>query len=80
VLAPSAEINIAFSDDRATGVGSGLSDVGLGLRLRYEIVREFAPYIGVNWERKIGKTSDFAREEGEDDNVFSVVAGVRVFF
>ena len=80
VLEPSAEINIAFSDDRPTGVGSGVSDVELGLRLRYEVTREFAPYIGINWERKLGRTSDFAREEGEDDDVFSVVAGVRVFF
>ena len=80
VLEPSAEINIAFSNDEKTGVGSGLSDVELGLRLRYEIAREFAPYIGINWERKIGKTSDFASEEGEDSNVFSVVAGLRIFF
>jgi copper resistance protein B len=80
VLEPSAEINVAFSDDEPTGVGSGLSDVDLGLRLRYEIEREFAPYIGVNWERKLGRTSDFAREEGEDDNVFSIVAGIRIFF
>ncbi|MFT5439591.1 MAG: copper resistance protein B [Alphaproteobacteria bacterium] len=80
VLEPSAEINIAFSDDELTGVGAGLSDVELGLRLRYEITREFAPYVGINWERKIGKTSDFASEEGEDSNVFSIVAGVRMFF
>ena len=80
VLEPSAEINIAFSNDEKTGVGSGLSDVELGLRLRYEIAREFAPYIGINWERKIGKTSDFASEEGEDSNVFSLVAGIRAFF
>lgn len=80
VLEPSAEVNIAFSDDEPTGVGSGFSDVDLGLRLRYEIEREFAPYIGINWERKFGRTADFAREEGEDDNVFSIVAGIRVFF
>ena len=80
VLEPSAEINIAFSNDEKTGVGSGLSDVELGLRLRYEFTREFAPYIGINWERKIGKTSDFASEEGEDSNVFSLVAGLRIFF
>ncbi len=52
----------------------------LGLRLRYEFKREFAPYLGINWERKLGKTADFARAEGEDDNVFSVVAGLRIFF
>jgi copper resistance protein B len=80
VLEPSAEFNIAFSDDKKTGVGSGFSDVELGLRLRYEITREFAPYIGINWERKLGKTSDFASEEGEDTNVFSLVAGIRLFF
>jgi copper resistance protein B len=80
VLEPSVEMNIAFSDDKETGVGSGLSDVELGLRLRYEIIREVAPYIGINWERKVGKTSDFASEEGEDSNVFSVVAGLRIFF
>lgn len=80
VLEPSAEIDIAFSDDRDTGVGSGLSKAELGLRLRYEITREFAPYIGVNWETKIGETADFANDEGEDTDVFSVVAGLRVFF
>ena len=52
VLEPSVEANIAFSKDEKTGVGSGLSDVELGLRLRYEFTREFAPYIGINWEKK----------------------------
>ena len=80
VLQPNAEVNVAFSDDEPTGVGSGISDIELGLRLRYEFVREFAPYFGIQWERKLGNTSDFARAEGEDDNVFSIVAGVRVFF
>lgn len=80
VLQPEAEVNIAFSDDEPTGVGAGIGSVELGLRLRYEFAREFAPYVGVNWERKLGKTSDFARAEGEDDNVLSIVAGVRVFF
>lgn len=80
VLRPTAEINVAFSDDEAIGVGAGFNDIELGLRLHYEIAREVAPYVGVNWERKLGKTGDLARDEGEDDNVFSVVAGVRVFF
>ncbi len=80
VLEPSAELNVAFSDDEPVGVGAGLSDVELGLRLRYEIKREFAPYIGINWERKVGKTADLARDEGEDPDVISIVAGIRVFF
>ena len=80
VLEPSAELDIAFSNDEKTGVGSGLSNVELGLRLRYEITREFAPYIGINWEKKVGKTEDFAKDEGEDTDAFSLVAGLRVFF
>ena len=80
VLQPTAEMNVALSDDRPTGVGAGISDVELGLRLRYEITREFAPYIGVNWERKLGKTADFARDEGKDTNDLAGVVGVRVFF
>lgn len=80
VLQPSAEMNIAFSDDQATGVGSGVDTVELGLRLRYEVEREFAPYLGINWERKLGRSADFAADEGEDGNVFSFVAGIRMFF
>lgn len=80
ILEPSAEISVALTDDEPTGVGSGLSDIELGLRLRYELAREFAPYIGVNWERKIGKTANFAGAEGEDSNVMSYVLGVRAFF
>lgn len=80
VLQPAAELNVALSDDKPTGVGSGISDIGLGLRLRYEVVREFAPYIGFNWERKVGRTADFAREEGEDTNDLAGVIGVRLFF
>jgi copper resistance protein B len=80
VLQPTVELNFALQDVKERGIGSGLSDVELGLRLRYEIIREFAPYIGIHWERKVGETADFAREEGEDTGVFSVVAGVRVWF
>ena len=80
VLQPTAELNVALSDDRPTGVGAGVGDVELGLRLRYEIAREFAPYIGVNWERKLGKTARFARDEGEDTNTLAGVVGIRLFF
>ena len=80
VLQPVAEINIAFSDDTEIGAGSGVGDLELGLRLRYEFGREFAPYLGINWERKFGETADLARDEGEDVDVFSLVAGVRIQF
>lgn len=80
VLAPEIEVNLYAEDDEARGIGSGLSDLELGLRLRYEIRREFAPYIGLNWERKFGQTADFAREEGEDDDDLQVVLGIRAWF
>lgn len=80
ILQPRAELNLAASNDRATGVGSGLSDVELGLRLRYEIRREFAPYVGVTYDRKFGKTADYARAAGEDVEDARVVLGLRAWF
>jgi copper resistance protein B len=50
------------------------------LRLRYDIRREFAPYIGVNFEKSFGSTADFARAAGEDEEETSFVAGLRVWF
>ena len=80
ILQPVAEVNFALQDVEELGIGAGVSDIGLGLRLRYEIVREFAPYVGVQWERQLGQTADFARAEGEDPDVFSVLAGIRFWF
>ena len=80
VLSPEIEVNLHSKDDVDTGVGSGLSDLELGLRLRYEFRREFAPYIGVSWSKKFGDTADFARDEGEDTDDVQIVAGVRAWF
>ena len=80
VLSPEIELNVYGENDEERGIGSGLSDIELGLRLRYEIRREFAPYVGINWERKFGQTADFAREEGEDTNDLQFVAGIRGWF
>jgi copper resistance protein B len=80
VLSPEIELNAYSKDDEAVGIGSGLSDMALGLRLRYEIRREFAPYIGVNWTKKFGQTADFARADGEDASDVQIVAGIRAWF
>ncbi|MQA67384.1 MAG: copper resistance protein B [Alphaproteobacteria bacterium] len=80
VLQPMAEVNLAVQSVAERHVGSGVNDVELGLRLRYEIAREFAPYIGVNWERKLGETADLTRAEGERVDSFAVVAGLRFWF
>jgi len=80
ILQPRGELNFAVQDVEELGVGSGLSSAQLGLRLRYEIKREFAPYIGVSWTRLIGNTEDFARADGENVEPLSLVAGIRVWF
>ena len=80
VLSPDFEINIHAKDDIATGTGSGISDTQLGLRLRYEIKREFAPYIGVNWYKKYGNTATYAKNSGEKDKGTQIVIGVRAWF
>lgn len=79
-LAPEIEANLYGKSDRARGIGSGLSDVTVGLRLRHEIRRELAPYIGVNWSRRFGETADLARAAGSGATERQFVAGVRVWF
>lgn len=80
ILQPRAELNFAAQDMRASGIGSGLSDAEFDLRLRYEIIREFAPYVGISHSAKIGRTADFARAAGEDPTSTSLVIGVRAWF
>jgi len=80
VLQPRAELNFAAEDDPRRGIGAGLSDAELGLRLRYEIRREFGPYVGVVWSRKFGDTADFARADGEDVEDVRAVVGLRAWF
>lgn len=80
ILVPEIELNLYGKDDLATGIGSGLSDIEAGLRLRYEIRREFAPYIGVNWIHLYGDTADYALMEDNDTDNFQFVFGVRAWF
>lgn len=80
ILQPDVEANLYGKDDRARGIGSGLSDINVGLRLRYEFTRKFAPYVGISYTRKFGKTADIAREDlGEVDDT-QLVAGFRIWF
>lgn len=80
IAQPRAELSFALQDIAELGVGSGLSSADLGMRLRYEFKREFAPYIGVSWSRAVGDTADFARAAGENPSVLSFIAGVRFWF
>jgi len=80
ILQPRAEINLAAQDVPAIGVGAGLSSIEAGLRLRFEVVPEFAPYLGVEYERSLGHTADFARAAGEGGGGWRLVMGMRAWF
>ena len=80
VLQPRLEAELALHDVPELAVGSGLVETDLGLRLRYEITRKFAPYVGVRWARRYGSTADRARARGDDVEDVAFLAGFRAWF
>lgn len=80
ILQPSFEANFYGKDDEVRETGKGLSGTELSLRLRYEVKREFAPYVGVSWSQLYGNTADMATREGEKDNEVRFLLGARVWF
>ena len=80
ILQPRLEANFAVQKDEEIGVGAGFNDAEVGFRLRYEITRKFAPYIGVTWKESFGATHRLTVREGGDPNHFAVVLGVRAWF
>jgi len=80
VLSPEVEINWFSEDDNELGIGSGFADIEAGIRLRYEITREIAPYIGINHERLLGDTKDIAEAASAETSDTQVVAGIRFWF
>ncbi len=80
ILQPRAELNFAAQDSPELGIASGLSDAEIGLRLRYDIRREFAPYVGVQYRRAFGDTRRFLRNEGEETAGWSLLTGIRAWF
>ena len=80
ILQPEVELNFYSKTDEARGIGPGLSEMEAGLRLRYEITRKLAPYVGVVYSRSFGRTADFAREDGESVDDVLFVVGIRSWF
>lgn len=80
IAQPAAELNLSAQNAPAIALGSGVTSVEMGLRLRYEIAREFAPYVGIHWERRLGATARYARRDGEPEDSLRFVAGVRFWF
>jgi copper resistance protein B len=80
IVQPEAEVNLYSKSDPARQIGSGMSDLDLGIRVRYELRREFAPYVGVAWQRLFGATAGQARAAGGSASDIQVLAGVRILF
>lgn len=80
ILQPRVEIEASAQNIAELGVGSGLTGLDLGIRLRKEIKREFAPYVGVEWQKAFGDTADFIKADGGDADKIAVIAGVRAWF
>lgn len=80
ILQPRLDLDAAVQSAEEFGLGEGVNSIGLGLRLRYEIAREFAPYIGVHWLSRFGETADLARRGGGRADDIAVVFGVRLGF
>ncbi|PLA74944.1 copper resistance protein CopB [Hydrogenovibrio sp. SC-1] len=80
ILTPSLKLSAYASDDESMAIGSGVSSTELGLRLRYEFSRKFAPYIGLKFNQSYGKTADYTKSEGGSSSEASLVAGLRFWF
>jgi copper resistance protein B len=80
MLQSSIEANLYSKDDPDRGVGQGLNTLEAGLRMRYEIKRQFAPYVGVVWDQAYGQTADYRRDEGLKAGELRWVAGFRIWF
>jgi copper resistance protein B len=79
VLQPKVELNLYGRDDPQRGNGSGLSDAEFGLRLRYEIRREIAPYVGIVYRQRFGHAADFARAQGDEPDDLQIVVGLHAW-
>jgi copper resistance protein B len=80
ILQPRAEIDFSAEDVPELATGSGLTNAELGVRLRYEIRREFAPYVGIEWSSSFGDTRDYVEARGEDAEDTRLVLGIRAWF
>ncbi len=74
------EVNLSAQEIPQLGTGSGIDSVEVGVRLRYEFIREFAPYMGIEQSWRLGGSADYARARGEDPSVTNYLVGIRCWF
>lgn len=80
LLSPELEFNVYGKDEATTGIGRGLSDIELGLRMHRQIRPNLSPYIGINWHQQFGATADFSRARGQDTSELRWVIGLQFWF
>ena len=80
ILQPRAELSASLQDIPERDIGSGITATALGVRLRYEVRRKFAPYLGLSWRKKYGAAADALEAAGEDSSATTLLAGVRFWF
>ncbi|PLK23211.1 copper resistance protein CopB [Porphyrobacter sp. TH134] len=80
ILQPRIEANFSAQNIPQLGIGTGLDQIEVGARLRYEIAREFAPYVGIEQSWHTGRSAAFARARGEDRSATSLLVGIRFWF
>ncbi|MBL4853014.1 MAG: copper resistance protein B [Robiginitomaculum sp.] len=79
-LQPRLEVEFSAQDIEELDIGAGITGFDLGLRLRYEWRREFAPYIGVEWQKNLGETAGIVRNSGGDSNQLALIVGIRAWY
>lgn len=80
ILQPRAEVSLSAEEIPEFAMGAGVSNVLAGARLRYEITRSFAPYVGIEWSGAVGDTRDLIKANGAEPDATRVVLGVRALF
>jgi len=80
ILQPQLELNFYTKDDPARLVGAGLSELDAGLRLRYEITRQFAPYVGITYLGQYGATANYVSAAGGPTQQVRFTVGLRTWF
>ena len=80
IFQPRAELSLYGKDDLQNDLGSGLSSSAFGFRMRYEVNRQFAPYLGIEWVNQYGKTADLSKLQGNESHDTRILAGIRFWF
>lgn len=80
IVQPRIDVRAAVQEVRSFGVGSGLNDAGIGLRVRYEFRRKLAPYVGVSWNHSFAGTANLARAAGERTSTAALIGGIRIWY